>query len=138
MMNLSILLCLFISSIDAFTFVTPQRRYSNRLAVKFNSFDDLLATYTEPILVDFAAEWCGPCKLMSAELKKLSDDEALKGVMKIAKIDVDKHPALGEQYKIEGFPTTILFAGGEEKHRFVGLVTAEQILYELSPYLKKN
>ena len=75
---------------------------------------------------------------MQKELKKISDDESLKGVLKVAKIDTDKYPELGEKYGIEGLPTTLLFRGGEGQHRFVGLVPAEQIMYELTPFLDRK
>jgi len=113
-------------------------RMKTGLGVKFGSFDEFLEKYPEPVLVDFYATWCGPCQLMQKELKKLSDDEELAGVLKVAKIDVDKYPALGSKYDVEGLPTTILFHKGEVKHRFVGLVSSEQILYELTPFLKSG
>ena len=63
--------------------------------VKFKSFDDMLASYKEPVLVDFHAVWCGPCQMMSKELTKVGD--SMEGIVKIAKVDTDKYPNLGSK-----------------------------------------
>ncbi|GMI52883.1 hypothetical protein ScalyP_jg6280 [Parmales sp. scaly parma] len=109
-----------------------------KLHQKFATFDDFLQNYPEPVLVDFYATWCGPCQLMSRELKKLSDDVSLKGVLKIAKLDTDKFPALGTKYGVEGLPTCMLFKNGKVVKTFVGVVPAEQILYELTPHITRK
>jgi len=75
---------------------------------------------------------------MSRELKKLSDDVSLKGVLKIAKLDTDKFPALGTKYGVEGLPTCMLFKNGKVVKTFVGVVPAEQILYELTPHITRK
>jgi thioredoxin 1 len=85
------------------------------------SFNDLIQSET-PILVDFSAEWCGPCKMLApvlSEVKKKVGDK-----VKIIKIDIDKNPNLATSYKVQSVPTMIVFQKGEVKWRQSGLMTA--------------
>ena len=95
------------------------------------NFSQLIQSDT-PVLVDFSAEWCGPCKTLAPILK---DVKAQIGpAAKIMKIDVDRNPRLAQQYQVQSVPTLILFQQGKIKWRRSGVVPAQQLLRVLKDH----
>lgn len=86
-----------------------------------------------PVLVDFSAVWCGPCKHLSPIIQKLSDE--LAGKVKVGKLDIDESPATGAKYGIRSVPTVAVFVGGEVKAQKVGAVPRETLLDLVKPHV---
>lgn len=100
-----------------------------------STFNDLINDKT-PILVDFSAEWCGPCKMMAPILKEVAGE--MGSDMRIIKVDVDRNQQAAAHYAIQGVPTLILFKEGKILWRQSGVVPANQLLGILHSYLKNE
>lgn len=95
------------------------------LKITEKNFDDEVMMSDKPVLVDFWASWCGPCKMLSPVIKELADE--LGDKVKVGKINVDEEFGLAHTYSVTSIPTIILFENGEEKERLIGFHTKDEI-----------
>jgi thioredoxin 1 len=103
------------------------------LEVTDATFESEVLNADQPTLVDFWADWCGPCKMVAPVVEEIAaeyDDQ-----MKVAKMDVDSNPKTPGNYGIRGIPTLILFKDGEEAARIVGFRPKEAMMEEITPHL---
>ena len=98
-----------------------------------SSFDETVKSSTTPVLVDFWAEWCGPCKAIAPVLKELSTE--LVGKLTIAKLDVDAHGDIAQRFNVMSIPTLLIFHNGEVQKRLVGAKGKSQLLQDLAEFL---
>lgn len=90
-----------------------------------DSFEDEVLKSAEPVLVDYWADWCGPCKMIAPVLDEISTEYA--GRLKVAKLNIDENPNTPPKYGIRGIPTLMLFRGGEVEATKVGAVSKSQL-----------
>jgi thioredoxin 1 len=97
------------------------------------TFDETINGSTEPVLVDFWAEWCGPCKAIAPILDEIATESA--GKLTIAKLNVDENPDVALRFDVMSIPTLILFKDGQAQKRLVGAKGKRQLLAELEEFL---
>ena len=98
-----------------------------------STFDEEIGAATEAVVVDFWAEWCGPCKMIAPILEEIATEQA--GKVRIAKLNVDDAPQTAQQFQVMSIPTLILFKDGEVQKRVVGARGKGQLLEEISAFL---
>ena len=105
----------------------------NVLEVTDDSFDTEVLQSGVPVLVDFWAEWCGPCRMLAPTVEALAKEYA--GKVKVAKVNVDENPATPSRFNIQGIPTLLLFKGGQVREQLVGTQPKSTVEKALNKHL---
>jgi thioredoxin 1 len=96
------------------------------------TFQSEVIDASDPVLVDFSAVWCGPCKMLDPIVKQLAGE--WDGKVKVVKIDADQNPNILMQYSVLGIPTLLFFKGGEIKERITGYLPKDKLVAKFSPH----
>lgn len=97
------------------------------------TFDETVAASSEPVLVDFWAEWCGPCKMVAPVLEEIAAENAEK--LTVVKLNIDENPGAARDYQIMSIPTMAVFSGGKIVKQIVGAKPKAAILKDLESFL---
>jgi thioredoxin 1 len=99
------------------------------IEVNETNFEAEVLNSTQPVVVDFWAEWCGPCKMLGPVLDEVASEQS--GKAKVAKVNIDQNSALAERFGIRSIPTLLYFKGGEVRKQTVGVVSKKTIVSTL-------
>ena len=103
------------------------------VTISASNFEQEVAKSPTPVLVDFWAEWCGPCKMIAPVLDELAEEKA--GKLKIGKVNVDDNQELAAKFGIRAIPTLLIFKGGEVKEQIVGMTGKKDLEKKLATHL---
>jgi len=99
------------------------------IEINETNFESEVLKSNQPVLVDFWAEWCGPCKMLAPVLDEIAREQGDR--IKIAKVNVDDNPALAQRYGIQSIPTLLYFSNGEVQNQTIGAVSKRKIVEHL-------
>ena len=105
----------------------------NIIELTDNTFAELATGTEQPVLVEFSAHWCGPCKMLAPVLQALASEQSEH--LRVAQIDVDENPETTRRYDVMSMPTLILFVDGREEMRLVGARSKANLVQELAAHL---
>ncbi|MUL39296.1 thioredoxin [Gloeocapsopsis dulcis] len=100
---------------------------------QFKNFEELLAQSHVPVLVDFYADWCGPCQMMAAILERVNTQ--FQQQLRVVKIDTEKYPEVASQHQVQALPTLVLFKHGQAVERIEGVMPADALIQKLQTLL---
>lgn len=103
------------------------------VAISDSSFPDEVLQSPQTVLVDFWAEWCGPCRMIAPVLEQIADEYSSN--VKVAKLDVDANPQTSMKYGVQSIPTMIVFKDGKEVDRLIGYMPKERLLTRIKPHI---
>jgi thioredoxin 1 len=116
----------------AATSIKVEARMAEMLSVTEDTFKMEVLDSSQPVLVDFSAVWCQPCKMLDPIVKQLAGE--WDGKVKVVKIDADENPNLVMQFGIMGIPTLLFFKGGEIKERITGFMPKDKLIARFTPH----
>jgi len=106
---------------------------NSAMDVTAQNFDQEVIASSIPVLVDFWAEWCGPCRMLAPSVDALAQE--LAGRLKVCKVNIDNDPSIAAKYGIMSIPTLILFKGGNIAEQIVGLIPKQTLSDKITPHL---
>jgi len=103
------------------------------LHVSDDTFEKEVLQSSQPVLVDFYADWCGPCRAIAPIVEEIARE--LSDRLKVVKLDVDQNPETAMQYGVQSIPTLIIFKNGKEVERLIGYMSKTKLLSKIEPHL---
>ena len=103
------------------------------LTLTDSTFDESIGSATEPVVVDFWAEWCGPCKMIAPVLEEIAREQT--GKVLVAKLNVDENPQIARRFEVMSIPTLLVFESGQVRKRLVGAKGKAALLEEISEFI---